>query len=182
MIKDNQTRFNRLHVLLDALVIAAAYILSWFIFLKIGMFGKAGILPTWFYMSALVIIVPVYLLLYTFFKLFTPKRVQGRRLEFANIFKANLIGLFLLGQFCIWEGRIPTCIIFQQGWWAVFLINIAAETLERYLIRNMLPLYSLKDSPRSMFFWLVTAGLRKDILTVCYPIQSGDIESRGNSG
>ena len=59
MIKDNQTRFNRLHVLLDALVIAAAYILSWFIFLKIGMFGKAGILPTWFYMSALVIIVPV---------------------------------------------------------------------------------------------------------------------------
>ena len=68
MIKDNQTRFNRLHVLLDALVIAAAYILSWFIFLKIGMFGKAGILPTWFYMSALVIIVPVYLLLYTFFK------------------------------------------------------------------------------------------------------------------
>lgn len=120
MIKDNQTRFNRLHVLLDALVIAAAYILSWFIFLKIGMFGKAGILPTWFYMSALVIIVPVYLLLYTFFKLFTPKRVQGRRLEFANIFKANLIGLFLFGTILYLGRRIPTCIIFQQGWWAVF--------------------------------------------------------------
>ena len=27
MIKDNQTRLNRLHVLLDALVIAAAYVL-----------------------------------------------------------------------------------------------------------------------------------------------------------
>lgn len=139
MIKDNQTRFNRLHVLLDALVIAAAYILSWFIFLKIGMFGKAGILPTWFYMSALVIIVPVYLLLYTFFKLFTPKRVQGRRLEFANIFKANLIGLFLFGTILYLGRENPYLHHFSARLvGGFFLINIAAETLERYLIRNML--------------------------------------------
>ena len=49
MIKDNQTRLNRLHVLLDALVIAAAYVFSWFITLKSGLFGadpEAGILPT----------------------------------------------------------------------------------------------------------------------------------------
>ena len=139
MIKDNQTRFNRLHVLLDALVIAAAYILSWFIFLKIGMFGKAGILPTWFYMSALVIIVPVYLLLYTFFKLFTPKRVQGRRLEFANIFKANLIGLFLFGTILYLGRENPYLHHFSERLvGGFFLINIAAETLERYLIRNML--------------------------------------------
>ena len=39
MIKDNQTRLNRLHVLLDALVIAAAYVFSWFITLKSGLFG-----------------------------------------------------------------------------------------------------------------------------------------------
>ena len=68
MIKDNQTRLNRLHVLLDALVIAAAYVFSWFITLKSGLFGadlEAGILPTWFYMRVLVVIIPVYLLLYT---------------------------------------------------------------------------------------------------------------------
>ena len=56
MIKDNQTRLNRLHVLLDALVIAAAYVFSWFITLKSGLFGadpEAGILPTWFYMRVL---------------------------------------------------------------------------------------------------------------------------------
>ena len=65
MIKDNQTRLNRLHVLLDALVIAAAYVFSWFITLKSGLFGadpEAGILPTWFYMRVLVVIIPVYLL------------------------------------------------------------------------------------------------------------------------
>ena len=80
MIKDNQTRLNRLHVLLDALVIAAAYVFSWFITLKSGLFGadpEAGILPTWFYMRVLVVIIPVYLLLYTVFHLFTPKRGSG---------------------------------------------------------------------------------------------------------
>ena len=84
MIKDNQTRLNRLHVLLDALVIAAAYVFSWFITLKSGLFGadlEAGILPTWFYMRVLVVIIPVYLLLYTVFHLFTPgicQHLQGQ--------------------------------------------------------------------------------------------------------
>ena len=107
MIKDNQTRLNRLHVLLDALVIAAAYVFSWFITLKSGLFGadlEAGILPTWFYMRVLVVIIPVYLLLYTIFHLFTPKRVQGRRQEFANVCKANIIGLFLFGTI-LYVGR-----------------------------------------------------------------------------
>lgn len=31
MIKDNQKRLNRLHVLLDVIVTAAAYALAWFI-------------------------------------------------------------------------------------------------------------------------------------------------------
>ena len=31
MIKDNQKRLNRLHVLIDAVVIVAAYVLSWYI-------------------------------------------------------------------------------------------------------------------------------------------------------
>ena len=34
MIKDNQQYFNRLHVIVDAFVIAGSYILAWY--LKIG--------------------------------------------------------------------------------------------------------------------------------------------------
>ena len=41
MIKDNQKRLNRLHVLIDALVIAVAYILSWYITIGSGWFRKA---------------------------------------------------------------------------------------------------------------------------------------------
>ena len=31
MIKDNQKYFNRLHVVLDALLVAASYMLAWYI-------------------------------------------------------------------------------------------------------------------------------------------------------
>ena len=142
MIKDNQTRLNRLHVLLDALVIAAAYVFSWFITLKSGLFGadlEAGILPTWFYMRVLVVIIPVYLLLYAIFHLFTPKRVQGRRQEFANICKANLIGLFLFGTILYVGRKNPYLREFSARLVAgFFLTNITAETLERNLIRTVL--------------------------------------------
>ena len=142
MIKDNQTRLNRLHVLLDALVIAAAYVFSGFITLKSGLFGadlEAGILPTWFYMRVLVVIIPVYLLLYTVFHLFTPKRVQGRRQEFANICKANIIGLFLFGTILYLGRKNPYLREFSARLMAgFFLTNITAETLERNLIRTVL--------------------------------------------
>lgn len=142
MIKDNQTRLNRLHVLLDALVIAAAYVFSWFITLKSGLFGadlEAGILPTWFYMRVLVVIIPIYLLLYTVFHLFTPKRVQGRRQEFANICKANIIGLFLFGTILYLGRKNPYLREFSARLMAgFFLTNITAETLERNLIRTVL--------------------------------------------
>ena len=141
MIKDNQKRFNRLHVLLDGLVIVAAYVFSWFITLKSGIFvaPDVGILPDWFYLGALFIIVPVYLLLYAIFHLFTPKRVQGRGLEFANICKANLIGTFLFGM-VLYLGNDNPYLQEFSAWVVVgfFFINIAAETLERNAIRMTL--------------------------------------------
>ena len=33
MIKDNQQYFNRLHVVIDALVIAGSYILAWYLYI-----------------------------------------------------------------------------------------------------------------------------------------------------
>ena len=96
MIKDNQKRLNRLHILLDILVTSAAYALAWFIVVS----GKVlpvdvGVLKPQIYFMALVFIVPVYLVLYASFHLYVPKRIQGRRSEFANICKANVIGLMI---------------------------------------------------------------------------------------
>ena len=51
-------------------------------------------------MKALVVIVPLYLILYYAFNLYTPKRVQGRRLEFSNVVMANIVGFLLILQYC----------------------------------------------------------------------------------
>ena len=140
MIKDNQKRLNRLHVLIDACVIVVAYVLSWFVFIGSHWFHPGTeVLPPRIYLSALVVIVPVYLLLYAFFHLFTPKRVQGRRLELANICKANLIGLFLFGLFFYLVRKDPYLVHFSSRVVGGFFVtNILLETLERNAIRMVL--------------------------------------------
>lgn len=97
MIKDNQKLLNRLHVVLDAMIIIFSYVAAWYIRFKFHIFE----LDPWFlslqeYMKLLVFIVPAYLIIYYIFQLYTPKRVQGRRLEAAHILQANIIGLLAL--------------------------------------------------------------------------------------
>ncbi len=141
MIKDNQKRFNRLHVFIDAAVIASAYVLSWFVIIGSGWFtdGQVQVLPPRIYLGALLPVVPVYLLLYTIFHLFTPKRVQGRRQEFANICKANVIGLFLFALVLYLGRKNPYLQHFSSRFVVgFFAVNTAMETVERNAIRYVL--------------------------------------------
>ena len=95
MIKDNQKSLNHVQVLLDAVVTAAAYVLAWFIIVSGKVVPLRGATLERYYFLALIFIVPVYLILNGCFHLYVPKRIQGRRVEFANICKANVIGLML---------------------------------------------------------------------------------------
>lgn len=99
MIKDNQKSLNRFHVVLDACVTAFSYLLAWFIVIGSGWANQLGkrTLEVGFYFGALLVIIPAYLLLYSLFGLYTPKRVLGRRNEFGKIFKANSIGFLIFG-------------------------------------------------------------------------------------
>ena len=137
MIKDNQKYFNRLQVVLDALVIAFSYWLSWVAKFMLPFFGKVekGALPFVTYMQLLILIVPCYFILYYGCGLYTPKRVQGRRLEFANIAKANLLGFLsiTLVLYMIKEMHISRTML------GIFLvINSLLELLERNAIRYVL--------------------------------------------
>lgn len=139
MIKDNQKTFNRFHVLLDALVIIVAYVTAWVLMINGLVPTKGRALHPRYYFFALVAIVPVYLLLYAIFHLYTPKRVQIGRVEFANIFKANAIGLliitlvlYLLSKDPFWNNFSRAMILY------FFAINIFFETLERNAIRRLL--------------------------------------------
>lgn len=145
MIKNNQSKFNVLHVLSDALVIAASYSLAFYLIiaLKLGLEGTPGALSAAVYFRALIVIIPMYVLLYGVFNLYTPKRIQSRRREFANICKANIIGLMLV-TFVLYAGRNhaglgPYLRNFSTRMIVVFFgINIVLETLFRNCLRNAL--------------------------------------------
>lgn len=138
MIKDNQKYFNRLQVLIDACVIAVSYWLAWFLKFEahISFFPESVRSLTFRqYMMPLVLIIPGYLILYSAFNLYTPKRVQGRRLELANIVKANTLGLLLLigAMFITKEMNFSREAIFF-----FFFINITVEETTRIIIRYVL--------------------------------------------
>ena len=135
MIKDNQKYVNRLHILIDAAVIAASYWFAWFLKFETGIFESVRSLSFQYYMTALLLIVPMYLILYSAFNLYTPKRVQGRRLELANIVKANTLGLFIL----IGILYLLKIIDFSRSMLVIFFfVNIAVEETVRMTIRIVL--------------------------------------------
>ena len=137
MIKENQKHFNGLHVVLDAFVIIIAYFIAWiikFLFLD----ESIGALPFRVYAAAILPIVPAYLLLYYLFSLYTPKRVQGRRLEMWNIVKANTVGIALI----LGVLYLIKMMHFSRELLAIFyFVNILLETglrnLIRYFLRSM---------------------------------------------
>ncbi len=145
MIKNNQSLLNFIHVLLDALVIVGAYALAYYMIIgsKLGLAGVPGALPADIYFRALYLIVPLYLILYGIFNLYTPKRIQSRRKEFANICKANIMGLMAI-TFCLYAGRNlagvgPYLRNFSTRMIVAFFgINIFLETLFRNLLRIFL--------------------------------------------
>ncbi|SHK15792.1 undecaprenyl-phosphate glucose phosphotransferase [Hespellia stercorisuis] len=141
MIKDNQKYFNRIHVVIDGLVVALSYVFAWFIRFRSGLFT----LDPWYlsfdvYMSALIYIVPGYLVLYSIFQLYTAKRVQGRRLEAWHIVQANAIGLlvFFMVLYLTKQQNFARTMIL-----VFFCVNIFAEIFVRNLIR-----YFLRDIRR----------------------------------
>ena len=94
MIKDNQRHFNRLHVVIDAILVAASYLLAWVIRFPL-LQGEPG-LAFIYYCWMLVPLVPYTLFVYFAFNLYTPKRVKGRRLEASNVVQANLVVLITI--------------------------------------------------------------------------------------
>ena len=135
MIKDNQRYFNRLHVVIDAVVICIAYVLAWiykFLILK----DRRGLTLAQ-YCVALIGIIPLYLMLYLACNLYTSKRVQGRRLEGGNIVKANTIGiLIVMAAFFPLRDVIEPIKYYSRWMLAYFyVINIVLEIIARNLIR-----------------------------------------------
>lgn len=134
MIKDNQKYFNKLHVLLDAIIISLSYTAAWILKIKI-LFREGGTLTVQEYFLTLVFIVPAYLILYYIFNLYVSKRIQERRVEFLNIIKANTVGMICLMVVLFNMKQVD----FSRGMIMYFyIINIILEVFFRNVLRRLL--------------------------------------------
>lgn len=117
-------------------IIGATYFFSWYLRFKSGLFVQdAGVLPAKTYLSALFLIIPGYLLLYSIFQLYMPRRVKSYRKELMDIIRANGIGfmIFILVLYFIKQEHFS-----RQMLCIFFFINISLEFASRYLIRTIL--------------------------------------------
>ena len=154
MIKDNQKLFNRLHLLVDAIVVAISYLLAWYIkFCTVFADTEpgAGALDMGTYFSFLYFVVPEYIILYYFFNMYAPKRGTRRKYELEGILKANTVGivLFIVVLYMIKQQHFSR---FMMG--AFFVINIVLTTISRTLIRNTL-LYFRKKGYNLKYILLI---------------------------
>ena len=135
MIKDNQRHFNRLHVLIDASIIAVSYMLAWWV--QFQLLNNTSGLVFRHYMSILPLLVPLYVVIYALFGLYTTKSVRRKRVEVEKIVQANTIGLVLfMTALFFFRGNLEFTNHFSRMLLAWFyLINITLECLFRNFIR-----------------------------------------------
>ena len=91
MIKDNQKAFNRLHIVADAWFILLAYFVAYMLRFSWLDMEKKGDYTLEIYARFLIILLPVYLLIYWLCGLYAPKRGRGLQWELWLVLKANII-------------------------------------------------------------------------------------------
>lgn len=135
VIKDNQKYFNRLHVWLDALVTILSYITAWWLRLVVFSDEGAGVLSQEIYFGAIIVIVPVYMIMYSVLNLYKSKRYSSGIHEMFDIIRANIVGLGLLfvALYIVNEPNFSRSMLFIFG-----CLNTLAMILMRYAIRFIL--------------------------------------------
>ncbi len=121
--------------MLDGFVIIVSYLIAWYVMMTNVREDEIGVLPPEIYIMALVLLVPFFLLLYYACNLYTPKRMQGRRLEGSNILKANIIGAltFMAVLYLIKQGDVSRRLLV-----VFFTLNVVLTVAERNAVRLVL--------------------------------------------
>ena len=146
MIKDNQRLFNRLHVILDALVMIGTYFLSYWIKFESPMADRSiPHFPASYYFSFMPFITGGYLLMYYEFGLYNSKRASGRKREFFNLIRANVIGMLtlMIVLYATKQSHYARSIV---GYFCV--INIVLSTIVRNILRYILRYFRRKGYNR----------------------------------
>ena len=137
MIKDNQVHLNRAHVIVDGLLVAGSYALSYYIKFESVFADRrpGGRLPMPVYFSALYYLIPSYILLYNLVQLYTSRRALRLWDEFVDIVQANIMGVigFLVVLYIVNQPY------FSRSMIAIFFVtNTMLTTFAHWLLRKFL--------------------------------------------
>ncbi len=141
MIKNHQKTLNRIHVVIDMIVVVAAYALSYgfrFRWLRwIPMFNKepGTYLEFGVYMSYLWFILPGYFIILLTNGVYRPQRSRGRFLEIMRIVRINIIGIFYIMALLYLIKEINISRVFLV---IFFLVNVFLELAYRFVLRRTL--------------------------------------------
>ncbi|MCQ2496179.1 MAG: undecaprenyl-phosphate glucose phosphotransferase [Lachnospiraceae bacterium] len=101
MIKDNQQNLNRLHIVIDAVLVLGAYFLAYplrfYVLPYFKLFAVAGaesFLSFQRYAQNILFLIPGYLVIYSICGLYRPKRGRRKIRMIGNLFEANILGIF----------------------------------------------------------------------------------------
>lgn len=147
MIKDNQKKLNRIHVLLDILILFLSFALAYYIrfkspIIQIKAFNISGVGYYSFdkYLNLLLYIIPAYLIICYTTNMYNPKRSMSHKRQILAILNANFITLlwaslvlFLLkGKF----GNAAGSVILPS-----FVLNTIIEIIFRLTLSKTLEFY-----------------------------------------
>lgn len=143
MIKDNQKTFNRIHIIIDGILLAISYLLSYYLrfnspLKEIWLF-KLDPLANYYelakYAEVLIYLIPGYLIIYFYCNMYTPKRIQSTKVGLENIIKANFFGTLYFSTILYFnrEAHISRHFIM-----IFFALNIILDTIFRMILAYIL--------------------------------------------
>lgn len=133
MIKQNQKLINKAVVFIDAVVINISFLLAWYIRIHSGFMElEGGSLTFKEFLIPVLIMLPIYIVLYNFKKLYSTERTIFLSKEIINIFIANLFGIVIFSGLLF----INKTIDYSRSLLIIFFIICTIFiSLERVIIR-----------------------------------------------
>ncbi|MBZ9636641.1 undecaprenyl-phosphate glucose phosphotransferase [Clostridium sp. FP1] len=136
MIRQNQKYLSKALVLIDAISIILALVLSWIIRFKSRFINiNDGHLTFEQYLFPLIFIIPLYLFIYSVFSLYTTQRVRKPFEELISIIRSNVVGIliFILALYLFKVVDYSRYLIFIFG-----ILCITFTFIERFIMRLIL--------------------------------------------
>ncbi len=96
MIKENQKVLNKILVLLDIVSLVAAFVISWYLRMRSGFIPlEVGYLSFREYLLPILMIIPIYLVIYNYVGLYDPFRLKSMYDEIYGAVKGNVYGIIV---------------------------------------------------------------------------------------